>query len=176
MLAFFCVAMPRWVWQRVGPLDERFGTGMFEDDDYNRRVRAAGFDVGLARDSFVHHWQMASFKLLGDDEYLRIYRENQARYASKWSGARAVSQDPLAALERSAATAAGTVIFAPSVGWAIPLAQRPHHIARVLARDGYVVVFDCTNAARRGRHAARGRAEAVPLQGTAGRRSPACRA
>lgn len=147
MLAFFCVAVPRWVWRIVGPLDERFGTGMFEDDDYNRRVRAAGFDIGLAWDSFVHHWQMASFKLLGDDEYLRIYRENQARYATKWSGAEPPSQDPLAALKRSAATARGTVIFAPSVGWAIPLAQRPHHIARVLARDGYVVVFDCTNAA-----------------------------
>ncbi|HEX4884400.1 MAG TPA: glycosyltransferase [Casimicrobiaceae bacterium] len=141
MLAFFCVAVPRDVWRRVGPLDERFGTGMFEDDDYNRRVRESGHDVRLARDSFVHHWQRASFKLLGEDEYLRIYRENQARYAQKWE------DDRLAPLRAAAEAAPATVIFAPSVGWQIPLAQRPHHIARVLAQDGYAVVFDCSNAA-----------------------------
>ena len=140
MLAFFCVVLPREVWRRVGPLDERFGAGMFEDDDYYRRVREAGFEVRLALDSFVHHWQRASFKLLGEDEYLRIYRENQARYADKWG------QGPLAPLQRAAALAPATVVFAPSVGWAIPLAQRPHHIARVLAREGYAVVFDSTNA------------------------------
>jgi glycosyltransferase involved in cell wall biosynthesis/2-polyprenyl-3-methyl-5-hydroxy-6-metoxy-1,4-benzoquinol methylase len=145
MLAFFCVALPRSVWQRIGPLDERFGTGMFEDDDYNRRVRAAGLDVLLARDSFVHHWQMASFKLLGDEEYLRIYRENQAKYASKWT-VPGPAQHKLALLAQRGSSARGTVIFAPSVGWSIPLAQRPHHLARVLAREGYVVVFDCTNA------------------------------
>ncbi len=146
MLAFFCVVVPRIVWQRVGPLDERFAGGMFEDDDYNRRVRAAHFDVKLARDAFVHHWQMASFKLLGNEEYLRVYRENEARYAQKWRDAPEPAADPLAGLKRRAATAPGTVIFAPSIGWAIPLAQRPHHIARVLAQDGYVVVFDCSNA------------------------------
>ncbi|MCL4763258.1 MAG: glycosyltransferase, partial [Burkholderiales bacterium] len=144
MLAFFCVVVPRDVWRRVGPLDERFGAGMFEDDDYNRRVRDAGFDVRLARDSFVHHWQRASFKLLGEDEYLRIYRENQARYADKWRDA---DGGALAPLRKAAASAPATVVFAPSVGWAIPLAQRPHHIARVLAQDGYAVVFDCSNAA-----------------------------
>lgn len=145
MLAFFCVALPRWVWHIVGPMDERFGTGMFEDDDYNRRVRTAGFDVGLARDAFVHHWQKASFRLLGEDEYLRIYRENKSRYAAKWAAPDA-DGDPLAELARAAERARGTVIFAPSVGWAIQLAQRPHHLARVLAADGYVVVFDSSNA------------------------------
>ena len=33
MLAMFCVAMRRDVWERVGALDEQFGVGMFEDDD-----------------------------------------------------------------------------------------------------------------------------------------------
>jgi glycosyltransferase involved in cell wall biosynthesis len=147
MLAFFCVVVPRFVWQQVGPLDARFAGGMFEDDDYNRRVRAAGFDVKLARDAFVHHWQMASFKLLGHEEYLRLYRENEARYADKWRDVAEPAADPLAGLKRRAQTAPRTVIFAPSVGWAIALAQRPHHVARVLAEDGCVVVFDCTNAA-----------------------------
>lgn len=142
MLAFFCVVFPREVWRRVGKLDERFGIGMFEDDDYNRRVRAAGFDVRLARDAFVHHWQRASFKLLGEDEYLRIFRENEVRYRHKWTAEAALA--PLAAV---AAQAPATIVFAPSVGWDIALAQRPHHMARLLARAGYAVVFDCTNAA-----------------------------
>lgn len=83
-LAFFCVAMPRAVYETVGPLDARFGIGMFEDGDYCRRVRAAGYDVRCARDAFVHHWQMASFRTLGREEYLRLFDENRRRFEEKW--------------------------------------------------------------------------------------------
>src|SRR5262249_1923968 len=41
----------------------------------------------------------------------------------------------------------GAIIFLPSVGWNIPLAQRPHHLAREFARQGYVAIFDSSNAA-----------------------------
>ena len=147
MLAFFCVAVPRWVWQVVGPLDERFGTGMFEDDDYNRRVRAAGFEIGLAWDSFVHHWQMASFKLLGDDEYLRLYRENQARYATKWSGYEAGVAGSACRLEAKCRGRTWNSDLRPVRGLGHPPRAAPApHRARA-RREGYVVVFDCTNAA-----------------------------
>jgi GT2 family glycosyltransferase len=85
MLAFFCVAAPRRVFDEVGPLDERFGIGMFEDDDYNRRVREKGWEIRCARDSFVHHWQRASFRLLGNDRYLAIFEENRRKYEEKWN-------------------------------------------------------------------------------------------
>jgi GT2 family glycosyltransferase len=84
MLAFFCVVMRREVFARVGPLDERFGTGMFEDGDYNRRIRAAGWEVRCARDAFVHHWQKASFRRLGKDAYFRLFEENRKKYDEKW--------------------------------------------------------------------------------------------
>ncbi len=83
-LAFFCVALRRDVWDRAGALDERFGIGMFEDGDYCRRVRALGLDVRCARDAFVHHWQMASFRRLGRDEYLRVFEENRKKFEQKW--------------------------------------------------------------------------------------------
>jgi GT2 family glycosyltransferase len=83
-LAFFCVAMRREVFETVGPLDERFGTGMFEDGDYNRRVRDAGYDVRCARDAFVHHWQMASFRRMGKDAYFRLFEENRRKFEEKW--------------------------------------------------------------------------------------------
>ena len=85
-LAFFCVAMPRIVFDKVGPLDERFGPGMFEDGDYNRRVRDAGWDVRCARDAFVHHWQMASFRRMGREAYFRLFEENRRKFDEKWRG------------------------------------------------------------------------------------------
>jgi GT2 family glycosyltransferase len=83
-LAFFCVAMRRDLRDSVGLLDERFGIGMFEDGDYCRRVRARGLEIRCARDAFVHHWQMASFRRLGRDAYLRVFEENRRKFEEKW--------------------------------------------------------------------------------------------
>jgi GT2 family glycosyltransferase len=87
MLAFFCVALRRAVLEEVGLLDERFGLGLFEDGDYNRRVREKGWDIRCARDSFVHHWQNASFRRLGKDSYFALYEENRRKYEAKWRDA-----------------------------------------------------------------------------------------
>ena len=93
MLAFFCVALRREVFESVGPLDERFGTGMFEDGDYVRRVRDAGWDVRCARDAFVHHWQKASFRRLGKDAYFSCSRRTGA--STKRSGAASAPHERL---------------------------------------------------------------------------------
>ena len=39
----------------------------------------------------------------------------------------------------------GAVIFLPSVGWELINTQRPHHLAREFARQGYISIFDTTN-------------------------------
>ncbi len=154
MLALFCAALPRRVYETVGPLDERFGIGMFEDDDYCRRVAKKGFAIRCARDAFVHHWQMASFRRMPQEEYLALFAANKKKYAEKW-GRPPVPRpsapgDSLAAqlahvIDR-AAESRGVVVFLPSIGWSISLVQRPHHLARVLARRGHLVVFDSSNS------------------------------
>ncbi|WP_409301857.1 glycosyltransferase [Pseudomonas sp. KCJK8993] len=85
MLAMFCVALRREVLEQVGWLDETFGIGMFEDDDYSRRVQAAGWRTVCAEDAFIHHYGQASFKaLIPTGEYQRLWDRNQAYFESKW--------------------------------------------------------------------------------------------
>ena len=86
MLAFFCAALRRQTWEAVGPLDERFGAGMFEDDDWCRRARAQGWEIRCARDAYVHHWQKATFRKLGEKAYRALYEENRRKYEEKWGG------------------------------------------------------------------------------------------
>ena len=81
----FCVGMRRDVWERVGPLDERFEVGMFEDEDYAMRVRAAGCRVVCAEDSFVHHFGQASLgKLAATGDYGPLFHANRQRWEAKW--------------------------------------------------------------------------------------------
>jgi GT2 family glycosyltransferase len=142
MLAMFCVAMRRPVWEEIGPLDERFAIGMFEDDDYSRRMRERGYTIACARDSFVHHRGRASFASLGDARYRAIFRENERRYREKWGEAPAARPDARA-VPATLASAESPVVFLPTLGWNAALFQRPQHLARAIAAAGHPVVFDC---------------------------------
>src|SRR5262249_20772516 len=51
-LVGFCLLFRRAVIDRIGLLDERFGIGNFEDDDFCRRAAEAGFKAVIAADSF----------------------------------------------------------------------------------------------------------------------------
>jgi GT2 family glycosyltransferase/glycosyltransferase involved in cell wall biosynthesis len=84
MLGFFCVLLRREVYEKVGEMDEQFGVGYFEDTDYCCRTARAGYELRCARDSFVHHWQGASFRLLGTESHAHIYQQNQRLFESKW--------------------------------------------------------------------------------------------
>lgn len=83
-VAFFCVAMPRTTYEAVGPLDEVFGVGFFEDDDYCRRVEAAGLGVACAEDVFVHHHLSASFDKIKAETRQELFLRNKALYEAKW--------------------------------------------------------------------------------------------
>jgi GT2 family glycosyltransferase len=84
-LAMFCAVLRRDVLERVGPLDERFRLGLFEDDDYAVRVRRAGLRVACADDVFVHHFGQASLgRLAADGSYGRLFHANRRRFERKW--------------------------------------------------------------------------------------------
>jgi GT2 family glycosyltransferase len=84
-LTMFCVAMRRDTYQRLGPLDERFMVGTFEDDDYSRRAREAGYDLVCAEDVFVHHFGQASFgELVPGGGYAALLTANRRRFEEKW--------------------------------------------------------------------------------------------
>ena len=84
MLALFCAAMTKERFAAVGGLDERYGRGLFEDDDLALAVRRHGWRVALARDVFVHHYGGASFSRLPPGEYLRLWWNNRRAYERKW--------------------------------------------------------------------------------------------
>ena len=85
MLAMFCVALRRETYERLGPLDEQFGIGMFEDDDYSHRIKVAGLRVVCAADVFIHHFGQAAFKqLIASGKYNPLFEENRRRYEKKW--------------------------------------------------------------------------------------------
>jgi GT2 family glycosyltransferase len=86
MLAMFCVAFLRRTYEQIGPLDEQFGIGMFEDDDYAMRIKAQGLRVICAADVFVHHFGQAAFKkLIERGQYNPLFEENRRRYEAKWN-------------------------------------------------------------------------------------------
>ena len=84
VVAFFCAALPRLVFETVGGLDERFGLGFFEDDDYCQRVAEAGYRITIAEDVFVHHHLSASFDALNPERRQALFDRNKALYEEKW--------------------------------------------------------------------------------------------
>jgi GT2 family glycosyltransferase len=86
MLALFCAAIRREVLERVGMLDERFEVGMYEDDDYARRLREAGYRLLCAENVFVHHFGQASLgELCRNNQYDAVLEANRRRFEEKWA-------------------------------------------------------------------------------------------
>jgi hypothetical protein len=84
MLAMFCVALRRETYDQVGPLDEQFEIGMFEDDDYSLRLRQAGFKLLSLDDVFIHHVSGCALSLLPQKTYLTIFNQNKNYFENKW--------------------------------------------------------------------------------------------
>ncbi len=78
-----CLCIDRRVIEEVGGIDERFGVGNFEDDDYCLRVRAAGYRIHVCDDVFIHHFGSQTFAANNVD-WNATMRENWSKFAAKW--------------------------------------------------------------------------------------------
>ena len=85
VLAMFCVMLSRELIEKIGMLDENYGIGMFEDDDYSVAAERAGYKLILPEDVFIHHFGSVSFKNLEDETYRKIFEENKAYFEKKWN-------------------------------------------------------------------------------------------
>ena len=85
MLAFFCTVIRGEVIDSVGLLDEGYGVGFGDDDDYCRRVVKAGWKMALAMDVLIKHHHRTTFKsLYSIDKIREMLRGSMARYTQRW--------------------------------------------------------------------------------------------
>jgi len=80
-----CFAVRRAVFARIGGFDEAFRIGQFEDADFFRRARQAGFRAGVVGACFIHHFGSVTQDALSDTRKQRPYEaENRAYFRKKW--------------------------------------------------------------------------------------------
>ncbi len=79
----FCLMIKRSAWEAAGPLDESYGIGNYEDDDWCMSARLAGFRLLLCRDTFIHHEGSVSFKHV-KETYRKAMLDNEQTFMRKW--------------------------------------------------------------------------------------------
>ena len=80
----FCLLFTRELVDRIGPLDESFGTGNFEDDDFCLRAALEGYRNFIAGDVFIHHFGSVSF--VGNQiDYCSTMTGNRKIIERKWT-------------------------------------------------------------------------------------------
>ena len=83
----FCLALRKEAVEKIGLLDERFGIGTYEDDDYCRRLQQAGYKLLIAPGSFVWHYGNRTFAGNGLSMEA-IQAENGKLFAEKWEASK----------------------------------------------------------------------------------------
>jgi len=83
MLSFFCVMLKREALDQVGYLDEAYGVGLGDDDDYCERLHAHGWRLALAQSCLVKHHHRTTFKALyTEEEITKMQAEAMERLKS----------------------------------------------------------------------------------------------
>jgi len=84
-LAFFSIVMNRQTFEEVGFLDERYGIGLFDDDDYCQRIVSKSLKLLLALDVYVWHLASTTFKSMhSNNEFMKMLIDNQKIFQDKW--------------------------------------------------------------------------------------------
>ncbi|HNR32156.1 MAG TPA: glycosyltransferase [Candidatus Hydrogenedentes bacterium] len=85
-LVGFCLLIRDKVLAQVGGLDESYGIGNYEDDDYCVLVLRAGWRLCVAEDAFVFHYGGRTFLGMGivEEDWRALMDENRRRFEAKW--------------------------------------------------------------------------------------------
>ncbi len=78
----FCMVVRREVIERLGPLDEVYRLGYFDDTDYCKRAQEAGYRTARAKSSYVFHKENTSFKEMKDNTDL--FKNNEKIFFERW--------------------------------------------------------------------------------------------
>lgn len=81
----YCMLVKRRVIDTIGTLDERYGLGYYDDDDYSVRAIAAGFRCVMVNDVVVEHLGDATFsELFKDGPRRALHEKNKALFFARW--------------------------------------------------------------------------------------------
>ena len=83
-LGFFCFLGSRELFERVGLLDEGFGRGAYEDDDFCFRMKQFGYDLEIHRGVFVYHFGSASFSNVPVKAFVEHLKKNRKMFEDKY--------------------------------------------------------------------------------------------
>jgi len=85
-LDFFCVAIRRFLWERLGGLDITYGLGYYEDNDFSARASAIGSELVICEDVFVFHAGGVSF--LEEPSKIRLMQQNKKIFLKRFPSAK----------------------------------------------------------------------------------------
>ena len=83
-IVFFCVLLKTELLEKVGILDEIFGMGNFEDDDYCLRTMQAGYKCVIDNAVFIYHFGSQTFRKSTED-FRELMKKNQLLFKKKWN-------------------------------------------------------------------------------------------
>jgi GT2 family glycosyltransferase len=84
MLAFFCTLFRKEVFQKVGYLDEDFGIGYGDDDDFCQRMRQHKMKCAVAYGAYVYHDHQSTFSsMYSKDEIEKMKKSKLALFKQK---------------------------------------------------------------------------------------------
>jgi GT2 family glycosyltransferase len=84
-----CLMVRADVFDRLGGFDETFWPAWWEDVDFCRRLRDAGFRIRYVPDAVFRHEGGTSVRALGAPAFHRVFARNRRRYVRKHHGAAA---------------------------------------------------------------------------------------
>ncbi len=81
----YCILIKRTIIDKIGGLDEAYGLGYYDDDDFSIRAIRAGFRCVRANNIVVEHLKDSTFSAIFKDEVRReLHEKNKQLFYKKW--------------------------------------------------------------------------------------------